>query len=255
MTTYKIKAGDTLTSIAKKYDTTVDSIAKANNIKNKNLIYAGDTLNIPPSSATVGPDGISVVSTPYYSAYKTEGAVSDEIKKDIGDWEKKRPAGYKPSYDDEILAMLDKLEREEFSYDPFEDEAFKLMYDAGRRNASLAMEDTLGKALTKTGGYANSYALGASQQAYSEALGEVSDYIPELYEAAYDRFSDNRDALIESIELLWEMDEDEFERYADMMKLYLSEGEMLWDNYKDASKEDFDRFIDYTALLQKAAKV
>lgn len=254
MTTYKIKAGDTLTSIAKMYNTTVDSIAKANNITNKNLIYAGDTLTIPPANVTVSADGISVVSTPYYSAYKTGGAVSDEIKKDVESWEKKKPAEHKSLYDDEIFAMLDKLERAEFSYDPFEDDAYKLMYDEGRRKASLAMEDTLGKALTKTGGYANSYALGAAQQAYAGTLGEMSDYIPELYSAAYDRFSDERDALMDSIELLRNMDDEEFDQYVDMMKLYLSEGEMLWDNYKDVSKEEFDRFIDYTALIQKAAK-
>ena len=44
MTTHKIKSGETLTSIAGMYNTTVDEIAKANGIQNKNLIYAGDTL-------------------------------------------------------------------------------------------------------------------------------------------------------------------------------------------------------------------
>ena len=45
--TYKIKYGDTLTSIAKNFNTTVYALASLNNIKNKNLIYAGDTLTIP----------------------------------------------------------------------------------------------------------------------------------------------------------------------------------------------------------------
>lgn len=48
-TTYKIKKGDTLTSIAKKYGTTVKAIKEANpdKIKNVNKIYAGDTIKIP----------------------------------------------------------------------------------------------------------------------------------------------------------------------------------------------------------------
>lgn len=46
--TYKIKSGDTLSSIAAKYNTTVSKIMGANpSIKNKNLIYTGDTLKIP----------------------------------------------------------------------------------------------------------------------------------------------------------------------------------------------------------------
>lgn len=47
VTTYKIKTGDTLSSIAKKFDTTIEAIRELNNIKNPNMIYAGDTIKIP----------------------------------------------------------------------------------------------------------------------------------------------------------------------------------------------------------------
>lgn len=47
---YKIKSGDTLTSIAAQHGTTVDEIASANGIKNKNLIYAGQSINIPTAT-------------------------------------------------------------------------------------------------------------------------------------------------------------------------------------------------------------
>jgi LysM repeat protein len=46
-TTYKIKKGDTLSAIAKKYHTTISALTKANNIKNPNLIVTGHTLKIP----------------------------------------------------------------------------------------------------------------------------------------------------------------------------------------------------------------
>ncbi len=46
--TYTIKSGDTLSKIARKFKTTVSKILAVNpQIKNKNLIYAGQTLNIP----------------------------------------------------------------------------------------------------------------------------------------------------------------------------------------------------------------
>ena len=44
--TYTVKKGDTLASIAKKHKTTVDKIAKDNNIKNVNLIYSGQKIKI-----------------------------------------------------------------------------------------------------------------------------------------------------------------------------------------------------------------
>lgn len=43
---YTVKKGDTLTGIAKKYKTTVAKLVKANNIKNPDLIYAGQKLKI-----------------------------------------------------------------------------------------------------------------------------------------------------------------------------------------------------------------
>jgi len=44
---YTIVKGDNLTKIAKAHNTTVDALVELNNIKDKNLIYAGDTLKIP----------------------------------------------------------------------------------------------------------------------------------------------------------------------------------------------------------------
>ncbi|MBX5483107.1 MAG: LysM peptidoglycan-binding domain-containing protein [Myxococcaceae bacterium] len=55
MATYKIRWGDTLSGIAARYHTTVAALAKANHIKNPNLIYAGDTLRIPGRSDSFQP--------------------------------------------------------------------------------------------------------------------------------------------------------------------------------------------------------
>jgi LysM repeat protein len=43
---HKITKGETLTSIAKRYGTTVAELAKKNNIKNPDLIYAGATIKL-----------------------------------------------------------------------------------------------------------------------------------------------------------------------------------------------------------------
>jgi len=48
--TYKIRSGDTLSALAAKFNTSVGALAKANDIKNVNLIYAGATLKIPGHS-------------------------------------------------------------------------------------------------------------------------------------------------------------------------------------------------------------
>lgn len=43
---YTVKAGDTLSNIAKKHDTTVEQLKKLNNIKDVNKIYAGSKLRV-----------------------------------------------------------------------------------------------------------------------------------------------------------------------------------------------------------------
>ena len=45
--TYTVVKGDTLTKIAKKYSTTVDTLVALNGIKNKNLITVGQVIKLP----------------------------------------------------------------------------------------------------------------------------------------------------------------------------------------------------------------
>jgi len=47
LNTITVRAGDTLTAIAKANNTTVDALVKANNIQNPNLITTGQTLRLP----------------------------------------------------------------------------------------------------------------------------------------------------------------------------------------------------------------
>ena len=50
--TYKVRKGETLTSVAKRHRTTVQALAQANGIKNVNRIAAGTVLTLPGGPAT-----------------------------------------------------------------------------------------------------------------------------------------------------------------------------------------------------------
>ena len=65
-TTYTVKPGDTLYSIARSFNTTVPAIVAANNISNPNVIYVGQVLIIPmaggaPPPTVNLPEGFSFV--------------------------------------------------------------------------------------------------------------------------------------------------------------------------------------------------
>lgn len=57
MSTYRIRSGDTLSHLAARFGTTVSALARANNIANPDLIYAGASLRIPGYSARDSFDG------------------------------------------------------------------------------------------------------------------------------------------------------------------------------------------------------
>lgn len=52
---YTVQPGDTLSGLARRYNTSVQAIAKANNIANPNLIYVGQVLEIPTDGGGVTP--------------------------------------------------------------------------------------------------------------------------------------------------------------------------------------------------------
>lgn len=51
--TYKVKSGDTLSGIAKKFNTTYQKLATYNGIKNPNLIYVGQIIKIPGCKTSI----------------------------------------------------------------------------------------------------------------------------------------------------------------------------------------------------------
>lgn len=65
---YIVKRGDTLTRISRLYNTTVENIAKENNIKNINLIFIGEDLKIIPDYNNL--DDEASTSKVYYKVKK-----------------------------------------------------------------------------------------------------------------------------------------------------------------------------------------
>jgi LysM repeat protein len=58
---YTVQRGDTLYSIARCYNTTVAILAQINNIRNPNLIYVGQRLKIPTTTAPIWPNPTSAI--------------------------------------------------------------------------------------------------------------------------------------------------------------------------------------------------
>lgn len=60
---YAIRAGDWLSSIAERYDTTVEELARVNSLSNTNLIYAGQVILVPASRTESNPTDAALSPT------------------------------------------------------------------------------------------------------------------------------------------------------------------------------------------------
>lgn len=157
-------------------------------------------------------------------------------------WKETSAPQYESKYATQITEVLKELSGREFSYDHMQDDVYKRYRDSVKTSAQLAMADAVGLSAALNGGYSTSYAQLAGQAAYMNRMKEADEILPELYEAAYDRFSRDTDDLEDNLEILRDLENDEWEKYTDLLSAHNEKGEMLYDRYNELSNEEFDRF-------------
>ena len=103
-----------------------------------------------------------------------------------------------------IKETQDEYMARSFSYDPESDAGYKEFARLMRENGKRAMEDTVGRASGLTGGYANSYAVTAGQQAYDEYAGRAVDAQATYRQLARDEFDSQNQEILNRLALLKE---------------------------------------------------
>lgn len=123
---------------------------------------------------------------------------------------------YQSPYTDLTRAASEKiLNREPFQYSPAEDPSYQAHSEKYRNAGRAAMENTLGNAAALTGGQVNSYALTAAQQANDAYNAKMSDIIPTLEQAAYDRYQGELNQSRNDLSMLQGLDNTAYGRFAD----------------------------------------
>ena len=154
--------------------------------------------------------------------------------------------GYQSPYGGTIQQTLDQLlNGEKFSYDFNADPLYQQARDKYRAMGQTAMLDTMGQATALTGGYGNSYAASAAQQAYQQAAGQVNDIIPELQAAAYDRYRNEIADTKDKLSILQGLDETAYNRNRDSIADARYEDETAYNRNRDSIADA--RYEDETA--------
>lgn len=170
-----------------------------------------------------------------------------------------RPGDYESDFTAQLDALYQEISsRPGFSYDPGSDAAYQSYALQYARQGRAAMADTLGQTAHLTGGYGSSYAQSAAQQSYQRYLQQLSDVLPQLQSAAYSRYRDEGDALLDRYKLLQGQDEDAYGRWQDLVSAWQMEVSQAQSRYDQISSRDLknyqlllDYFADKAAAEQK----
>lgn len=131
-------------------------------------------------NAKIKGEGLDYETSDYYSKYLPENRYTyDPSKNDA----------YQRA-NDQATAIYDKImNRGEFTFDVNKDKLYQQYRDLYAQMGRGAMEDTMGQAAALTGGYGSTYSQNAGQQAYNAYLQKLNEVVPELYDAAYNRYN------------------------------------------------------------------
>lgn len=162
-----------------------------------------------------------------------------------------KPAQYQSAWEGQLQGILEQiLNQKEFRYNLNGDALYQQYRDAAAQSGKRAMEDAMAQAAALTGGYGNSYAQSAGQQAYWNQMESLGDRIPELYALALDQYRQRSESLQNKYALLAGAEDRDYSRYQDSLSAWQKEADNLWKRYTDSRDFDYDSYRDQVSDWQ-----
>ena len=255
---YTVKSGDTLSEIAAANGTTVDELVRINGISDPDRIFAGqeiklsdDSVGSDSGSSGGGGSGYEYKTSPFTTsedtnaAWKAYNGITKPDAFDSDEAFKNAVATAKGDYDAHI--------KNGFKFDLNGDALYQQYKDKYIQQGKMAMQDTMGQAAALTGGYGNSYAATAGNQAYQAHLNNLNDIIPELQQMAYDRYNQEGQNLLNQYTMAQNDYNTAYGEWIDKMTQYNSEREYLYNVYNSLYNRDYNTHRDAITDEQWAA--
>lgn len=263
MAQYTVKKGDSPWSIAKANGISLKELSALNNNMDVNkTIYAGQKLNVSRDAAagasqpTTAPTqntaanqtqtGTNPTYTPSftYKDYTPSDAVnSAQQRKTDAENALQNVGDFKYSGQGQLDSMIDQiLNRKKFSYDLNGDVLYNQYKDQYQALGRTAMADTVAQASAMTGGYGNSYAATAGNQAYQQHLTQLNDRIPELYQLALAQYQQEGQDLRNNYNLLSSERQQEYGQYTDTLTRLQNDRNYYGEDYANEYNRDYGKY-------------
>ena len=185
----------------------------------------------------------------------TPGSTVQQAQAYLNQVQSRRPGSYESQWDGELTELYNRIaNRRPFSYDIGTDPVYQQYREQYQRQGRLAMQNTMGQAAALTGGYGSTYGEQVGQQAYNAYLQNLNDIVPDLYNAAYNRYRDEGTDLYNQYGLLSDRENQAYNRYRDTVNDYYSDLSDARSAYDSAYSRDYNQWSDQLSYWsQKAA--
>lgn len=146
-------------------------------------------------------------------------------------------------------SLLDKyrdqyLNRGPFNYDLNGDALYQQYKNQYMNLGNQAMMDTMGQAAAMTGGYGNSYAQTAGQQTYQGYLQQLNDKVPELYQLALSKYTQEGQDLYNKYGLLNDDRNTQYGMWNDAYNKLVAERDYAGTDYYNRHGLEYDQYKD-----------
>lgn len=222
---------------------------------NSTAAKAQELANAAPSNNVTA--GVTTASggTEAKPAYQRSDRVNEYYEK-TRKLERNKPDEFESKYEGQISDILDNiLNRPKFSYtseDMTNDDLYKMYRDQYLRQGNLAMRDTMGNAASLTGGYGNTYASAAGQQAYDNYVSMLNDKALDFYDRAYQRYNDEGQNLYNQMNVVTGLDNTDYQRHRDTVSDYYNDLNYYNGRYNQEYGYDYGQYQDQVAADQWA---
>ena len=151
-----------------------------------------------------------------------------------------RPKAYVSAHEQQLNDLYNRIvNRPAFTYDAASDPVYQQYKDQTIRQGRRAMKETQGQAAALTGGYGNSYAATAGNQAYQEQLTRLNDALPQLYQQARSHYDADGQQLQDLFNLTQAQENQAYSRWADAYQRWQAERSQAFNAYEN--QRDYDQ--------------
>lgn len=155
-----------------------------------------------------------------------------------------KPGDYQSQYQAQLNDLYNQvMNRPGFTFNLNGNALYQQYRDKYMQSGRQAMMDTMGQAAAMTGGYGNSYANTAGNQAFQQYLQQLNDVVPELYQMELDRYNNEGNRLLQQYEMTAGLENDAYGRYRDAVGDWESERAYAQNAYQQQYEQDYQNWV------------